>query len=237
LGPVNPDVRTAAPHHCLALCWSRLDNPAAAEQAFHAGLQEKGRHDALRLDYARFLFQQRRPVEALQCLHQSITENPQDQAAWSLGAEIALSHPECLEFARDWTGEAVRHLATHPGLLHQRAQALLFSGEVGAARNGWFQAFELERQPAFLAGLILCELVEGSVQHLPLGFAEIAATERAFLNCYRQCVLAGAKPVVVTVHRQLDQLRRVLPEAARVIAAVLRDADVEACGSSVGVSK
>jgi tetratricopeptide (TPR) repeat protein len=231
LGPVNPDVGTAAPHHCLALCRMRLDTPAAAEEAFQAGLKEQGRLGGLRLDYARFLFQQRRPVDALQCLHHSITENPQDQAAWRLGAEIALSHPECLEFARDWTGEAVRHIARHPGLLHQRALALLLSGDTGAALEVWTEAWELERQPAVLAGLILCELPTGQIQHPPQSPAELAATERAFLSCYRQCVLAGAKPIVLSVHRQLEPLRRVLPEAASVIEAVLREAETDACAS------
>jgi tetratricopeptide (TPR) repeat protein len=191
----------------------------------------------LRLDYARFLFGQRRPVEALQCLHHSITENPQDQAAWNLGAEIALSHPECLEFARDWTGEAVRQITGHSDLLHQRAQALLCSGEVAEARKAWSDALALNRQPAALAGLILCELVEGKVQHLPRGADEITATERAFVACYRQCVLAGAKSVIVSVNRQLEHLRLALPEAARIIDAVLREAEPEAYGSPTGTNK
>ena len=65
LTPINTDILTAAPSHCLALCLARLDDAAGAEKAFAAALAETGHVEEAKLDYAKFLQNQKRPVEAL----------------------------------------------------------------------------------------------------------------------------------------------------------------------------
>ena len=63
--PINREINTAAPYHCLALSLARSGDIAGAEKAFQQGLKETGHGDALRLDYARLLAGQNRPLDAL----------------------------------------------------------------------------------------------------------------------------------------------------------------------------
>jgi GT2 family glycosyltransferase/Tfp pilus assembly protein PilF/HPt (histidine-containing phosphotransfer) domain-containing protein len=110
LAPINTDILTAAPHHCLALALAKAGDAAGAEKAFQAGLAETGRTGDLKLDYAKFLGAQNRPVEALQQLNEVVQTDALNAKAWILGGETALSRPDFREFALDWTGEAIRLL-------------------------------------------------------------------------------------------------------------------------------
>ena len=74
--PGNADVFTAKPYHCLALSLARLGDGVGAERAFQEGLGQPGGLEELRLAYARFLVDQDRPVDALNRLHELVTENP-----------------------------------------------------------------------------------------------------------------------------------------------------------------
>ena len=111
LSPINRDILTAAPYHCLAVSLAAVGQTADAEKAFQAGLKELEHVDCvLRLWTTRFLFEQKRAVDALHPLNEIVTHDPHNIAAWRLGGQIALSGPEFLEFARDWSAEATCHV-------------------------------------------------------------------------------------------------------------------------------
>ena len=124
LTPINPDVHKAGPHHALAICFAQMKQNAAADEAFRAGLDADPRSRPLRLDYARFLAQQRRVLDSLHILHQLVSEDASDAEAWQFGGQIALSQPEFLAFAQDWTSEAIRSLPGNPAIAAQRNEVL-----------------------------------------------------------------------------------------------------------------
>jgi GT2 family glycosyltransferase/Tfp pilus assembly protein PilF len=220
LSPVNPEILTGAPWHCLALCHWRLGNPATADQAFEASLKEPGSRKVVRHDYARFLCDQNRPIEALQRLHEAVGEDRLDPIAWRLGGQIALSRPQFLEFACDWSEEAVRHLPEDPQIVLQRAEALLLNQQVETSHALWVKICRDRTEPACLAALILCQLLEDAPPSAELGDMDKEAVTRAFLHWYRKCVAAGAKSLIVELNQRTGELARVLPEAARILQAV-----------------
>jgi len=223
LAPVNREIKTAAPYHCLAVSLARAGDVAGADRAFQDGLKETG-HDRLQLDYARFLAEQNRPVDALKQLHDVVVQDAANSAAWQLGGQIALSRPEFLEFACDWTGEAIRNAAGDPQIPAQRAEALMLSGQTAAASDLWEQVYHRAPQPAALAALILCETVESSTPHAPEDDAGEAATSRAFIGWYKKMLAAKANGTLLRLNEQTARLSRVLPGAARLLEAALAEA-------------
>jgi Tfp pilus assembly protein PilF len=221
---VNAEIKTAAPHLCLALCLDRAGDPAGAEAAYQAGLAETGLDGSLRREYARWLAGQNRPVEALQQLHQLVTQHDQDLAAWQLGGQIALSRPQFLKFARDWTGEALRRRPEDPLLLAQRAEVLLLSEDLAGALPLWEQLWEQTAQPGALAALILCETVEALTTHAPEEGAEEAAVSRAFIQWYRKLLAVKGQKTMVRLNGQTEKLGRALPTAARMLEAAMGEA-------------
>ena len=220
---IHKDIRSAAPHHCLALCEIALGNSPAAEEAFQAALQQTGHVERVRLEYARFLFEQNRPLDALARLNEGVAANPQDTTAWQFGGRIALSKPEFLEFACDWTGEALRHLPRDNALLAQRAEALLLHQEINEAQPLWQQLVLQDPQPWTVAGLTFCQLASGSPVTAPEGHDPSALT-RALLDWYRKAVNAGAQDTIRRLNARLDDLSPLLPDAAQFLKAVLADA-------------
>jgi GT2 family glycosyltransferase/Tfp pilus assembly protein PilF len=227
LSPINTDILTAAPHHCLALSLSRLNDAAGAEKVFEAGLPLTSRAEDMRVDYARFLVAQKRPVEALQRLNEVVQQNAKHIMAWRLGGEIALSQPAYLEFARDWTAEAVRQLPEEKTVLAQRAEALLLSQEICPARPLWEQACNGSRAPQALAAIILCATVEARNAPRLQNAAEELAVSRAFLDWYRRLVAFEARNTVLQVNHRLSVLGETLPSAARVLESVREEASRE----------
>ena len=173
----------------------------------------------MRRDYARFLTAQGEPVAALEVLHAQVSERPADAAAWQLGGEIALGRAEFLEFALDWTGEAQRALPENAALLAQRAEALLFNGELEAALPLWRQV-QGERSPGPLAAAVLCAVLTGDRQ-VRIGGGEEAAVSREFVQWFRRLVARGAEGLVRRLQQQLGELGQVLPGAAGVLGGVL----------------
>lgn len=224
LAPINSDILTAAPHHCLALCQAQLGNVSAAEKAFQRGLEEPGA-GPLRLEYARFLFEQNRPLDALGCLNQAIAQQAGDPSPWRLGGQIALSQPAFLEFACDWTREAVRHLPQDPVLRLQRAEALLLSQDIATAQPLWERLWSDEPRPSTLAALIFCQLAGENATSLPSDPFGNGVTSRAFLDWYRKAVAAGARPSIERINARLERLEQALPEAARMLERVLAEAN------------
>ena len=223
--PINTDILTAAPQHCLAMNLVRLNDPKAAEKAFEAGVAEPGA-ESLRIDYAKFLASQGRPVDALHRLHEVVQADAKSPIAWRLGAEIALSKPEFLEFAADWTGEAITQLPEDPIIIAQRAEALLLSQQTKAALPLWERVCQGERPPRSLAALIICSNVEGQPVACPDNSGEEIAVSRAFVDWYKRLVASDAKDTVMTLNNRVDALRPVLPSAAALIDTVIVQAQV-----------
>jgi tetratricopeptide (TPR) repeat protein len=220
LAPINREINTAAPHHCLALCLVKSGEAAAAEKAFQDGLKETGHGDALRLEYARFLAGQNRPVDALHRLNEVVAGNALHAEAWQLGGQIALGRPEFLEFARDWTGEAIRQLPDDSIIFAQRAEALLLSQETTAALPLWNRAVNGERPPRAVAAQILCATLTSQTIEGLCDQAEEAAVSRAFVDWYRCLVAAGARDAIVSLNSRVETLRPVLPSAAGILDGV-----------------
>jgi tetratricopeptide (TPR) repeat protein len=221
LAPINREINTAAPHHCLARCLAKSGDTAAAEKAFQDGLKETGHGDALRLDYARFLAGRNRPVDALHQLNEVVAGNALHVEAWQLGGQIALSQPEFLEFARDWTSEAIRQLPEDGAIVAQRAEALLLSQQPAEALPLWSRAINGERPPRALAAQIICATAASQPVEKLRDAPEEAAVSRAFVDWYRRLVTTGARETIVHLNSRVEMLRPILPSAAGVLDGVL----------------
>jgi glycosyltransferase involved in cell wall biosynthesis/predicted Zn-dependent protease len=232
--PINKEINSAAPHHCLAMCLIQTGNAGGAETAFQEGLKASSNGEAIRLDYARFLAGQNRPVDALHRLNEVITQNPQHLVAWRLGGQIALSRPEFLEFARDWTGEAMRHVPQDPAVMAQRAETLMLSEDVPAALEIWERVWNLAPMPAVLAALIFCEALESPTTHAPQDDQEEIATSRAFIGWYRKMLAVSAQPTILRLNGQMDKLVRALPGAAKILEAAFAEASQANVAVAVG---
>jgi glycosyltransferase involved in cell wall biosynthesis len=220
LAPINTDILTAVPHHCLALSLMKAGEVAEAEKAFQAGLAENNPAE-VKLDYAKFLAGQNRPVEALQQLNELVAADSRNAAVWRLGGEIALGRPEFLEFARDWTGEAIRQLPEDGVIVAQRAEALLLSQQTTEALPLWSRAINGQRPPRALAAQIICATAASQPMEKLRDAPEEAAVSRAFVDWYRRLVTSGARETIVHLNSRVELLRPILPSAAGVLDGVL----------------
>jgi len=209
MSPVNVDILKAAPNHCLALCLCALGRTAAAAEAFAAALADEPSSLRAGIDFARFQAGQGRPLEALKLLNSLAAEHPGEPSVWKLGGEISLSRPEFLEFARDWTGEAAKQLPEHRGLMSQRAEALLLTGDTEGALPLWRRA-ESPHPGRQAAAVVLCELLtDGCRRHFPA--AEETAVSRELVKWYRQLIAAGAHSTVRQLDGRMEEARAVAP--------------------------
>ena len=224
LTPINTDILTAAPAHCLALCLARLGDPAAAEKAFVAALAETGHAAAAKLDYAQFLLNQDRHVDALHQLHSLVEADSRHLAAWRLGGETALGRPEFLEFALDWTAEAFKALPENPVIAAQRAEALLLNRQPSGALPLWEKIWSSEHEPRTLAAVILCEVATDQPAHAPNVGEDERATSLAFVEWYQKLIAARAKPLLEEINARVDALSQTLPTAAEMLQAALTEA-------------
>jgi tetratricopeptide (TPR) repeat protein len=231
LSPINKDILTAAPLHCLAVCLARLGENAEAEKAFIAGLKELDHVDALRLDYARFLTEQKRPVDALHELNDIATRDVHNLAAWRLGGQIALSDAGFLEFARDWTSEAMRHVPEDSIVIAQRAEALMLSEDTAGARGLWEKLWNSERKPQVLAALILCETAAGAITHKPDDNKDEIAASRAYVEWYRKLLAVRAQKTVARLMEHTNAVNESLPSAAKIVGAAIAEVGKETIGA------
>jgi len=223
LTPINTDVLTAAPQHCLALCLAALGDPPAAEKAFVAAIAGSGRVEAAKLDYATFLHHANRPGDALRQLRDVTTAHPRQFAAWRQGGEIALSRPELAACALEWTTAAFTALPENPVIAAQRAEALLLNRQPAEAAGLWASLWRSEHDPRILAALILCQCAAG--RPLPeIQGPDEPATSRAFVAWYQKLIAAGAKPVLQEINARLEPLAHSLPSAARMLRSALSEA-------------
>ena len=114
--PRNPEIFKAGPAHCLALCQASLQQSTDAADSFRAAIAADPKARAPRSDFARFLAEDGKPVDALKLLNELISENAADPEVWRMGGQIALSKPEFRSFACDWTGKRSNTSATNQRL-------------------------------------------------------------------------------------------------------------------------
>ena len=163
----------------------------------------------MRLDFAKFHFQQGRPLEALKLANELVAENCQDIQAWRLGGQIALSQPEFLEFAQDWTGEAIKHFPEDSAILLQRAEALTLNQQAALALPLWTRA-HFPNSARHLAALTLCEVLAGECRrHFTPADRRLVSQE--FLKWYRHLIKCKAHSLVNQVNEKLDDLRPSCP--------------------------
>ncbi len=209
LSPVHKEILKAAPHHCLALALAALKQTAEAEQAFHAALADEPQSRLVRFDFARFQVERNQPLEALKLLNQLVSEDPKEARVWQFGAQIAIGHPDFMEFARDWTGEAFKHCPQDPIIILQRAEALLLTQEVEQALPLWIKAHS-PTSARHLAALVLCEcLTVGCQRNFPPADERMVSQE--FQKWYRQLIKSGANSLVYQLNESMEKVRLVLP--------------------------
>jgi len=224
LSPVYEEILKGEPHHCLAIALVALGQEAEAEQAFREALSQDVRSRPIRFDFARFLFSRRRPVEALKLLNELVSENGHDVQAWRLGGQIALCQPEFLEFARNWTGEAVKHSPEDSAILLQRAEALTLNQQPELALPLWTRAHSPD-SARHLAALTLCEVLAGECRR-DFKPATEKLVSQEFLKWYRQLIKFKAHSLVYQVNEKLDEFRAILPGAAGVLDAAMKQAEM-----------
>jgi GT2 family glycosyltransferase/glycosyltransferase involved in cell wall biosynthesis len=223
LSPINTDIHTAAPNHCLALSLVQLGDKIGAAKAFEAALTEKGRVEDVKLDYAKFLARQN-PVDALHKLHEIVAQNAANAAAWRFGGELALQRAEYLEFACDWTSEAIRCLPDDPVILAQRAEVLLLSEQTAAAKPLWERVCNGARPPHALAAIILCAAAESEPMPETRDSTEETAASKAFLGWYQRLIGAGARETILLLNSRVDELKESLPTAAQLLSIAMEEA-------------
>jgi tetratricopeptide (TPR) repeat protein len=220
LSPVLAEVRKAGPRHCLALCQQRLNRPEAAAKSFEEALGEDATSRPLRFDYASFLAKQNRPVEALQLLQGMISGTQDDLAVWIGGARIGLHFAALNEFVAEWTGEAIKFFPDEELVRLFRAEALLYNQRLEESLAIWRQMPALG--PRHQAAQLLCEILVGH------GEVKIAvpseAVEREFLKLYRALVERGASNAIHQLHAKIDEIKTVLPGAAKILEQVMLEA-------------
>jgi GT2 family glycosyltransferase/glycosyltransferase involved in cell wall biosynthesis/Tfp pilus assembly protein PilF len=224
LSPIHPDILKSGPHHCLAVSLAGLGQDAEAEQAFRDALGQDPKSRAVRSDFAVFLFRRERSLDALKLLHELVAEDSKDISAWRLGGEMALSQPQFLGFAQDWTSEAVKHYPDDPAILLQRAEALMLNQQTALALPLWTRA-HFAQSAQHLAALTLCETLEGGCQRrFPAANERLVSQE--FLKWYRRLIKFKANSTVNSINQKLDELQPVLPTAVGLLGAAMKKAEI-----------
>ena len=223
LTPINTKILKSGPHHCLALCLAELKEFKRADQAFHAAVEAEPGARTVSFDYARFLADSGQEVEALKWLHQMMAEDASEIRVWQLGARVALGKPEFLEFACDWTGEAVKLHPAQPALAEARGQALFLSGRAEEALAFWRQS-DTGANPLSRAALILCEALAGlPSQTVP---PEIAPrVNQEVVLWYRRLLAVNAEKTVLLLNQRMNVLRLVVPAAVQMLQAAITEAN------------
>lgn len=219
LTPVRADVMRGAPTHCLGNALRHLGENDAAAEAYRQALQDEPQSEGARMDFAVLEAQRGKTVEALTLLNEVIGLNPRHAKAWEVGGIVALRQPATIEFAVDWTGEALRNLPDLPILRRQRAEALLLGGLGAEAVDLWAEQ-KPASDPVNLGALTLCRmLAEQPLPEVPPS-AEVAVSQE-FLRRYRQLIDHNAESSVLRINEGLARLGNVLPSAAKLLQGVV----------------
>ncbi len=223
LTPIHSDIHKAMPSLCLAHSLQQLGRGPEAIKAYEQALHDEPEAESARVDYATFLAEQGQIVAALTVLHQGVQHDPRQTRVWEAGGRLALRQRETLEFALDWTDEAIRTLPDEPSLRRQRAETLLLHGQVHEALTLWGDPSP-SADAAGTCGKMLCEIFAGlPVAGLPV--EQERAVSDDLIRRYRQAIHLGLADWVRSLHEHVRVLRPVLPSAARLIEQVLAESD------------
>jgi hypothetical protein len=170
-------------------------------------------------------------VDALHELNDIATRDVHNLAAWRLGGQIALSDAGFLEFARDWTSEAMRHVPEDSIVIAQRAEALMLSEDTAGARGLWEKLWNSERKPQVLAALILCETAAGAITHKPDDNKDEIAASRAYVEWYRKLLAVRAQKTVARLMEHTNAVNESLPSAAKIVGAAIAEVGKETIGA------
>ena len=225
LTPIHQDIRSATPAHCLAHALRKLGRKAEAKTAFEQALQDDPLNESARVEFAAFHAEEGQIVPALTLLNAGIQQNPKQAKVWEAGGALSLRQRDTLEFALDWSSEALKHLPDHPTLQRQRAETLLLNGHVHEALPLWSEVSR-SNDAASSCGLILCRLFAGESQSALPPDREVAVSQD-LIRRYRQSVEMGLDGWVNALHQRVDTLRQTLPSAARLIDQVVAESGPE----------
>ena len=218
---VNKGALSSTPYHCLALALASLGRRAEASDVCLKALEQFDNEPTLHLFRARLIYQEGRAVEALKAISGLIGRWPDNQDAWALGGEIALSHPQLYQFGNDWTSEAFRLHSANARITAQRAEILLLS-------NNPNDALKLPRPPAealdarSLAALVFCEILSGAAPPTPIEPAMEQKVSGSLIDLYRRLIAGNAPQPVNQLNASLDQLAMALPTAAGMLKQAIR---------------
>jgi len=224
LTPAFPEIHGPELPRALALSLKCLRRHEEAERVLRTAISEHPADAHLVVSLAQVLADQDRAVQAFELLHPALARFSANPVVWATGGRIALSRPEYLEFACDWTGEAVKHCPGVPELAALRGEALLLSGDPAGALGWWLKA-EAKARPECRAARIICEL---SLDPLELGEHRLngsgEAVAREFLRWYQRLAEFHCQEPLLKVNQRLAQLRGVLPQAAEALEAAMSEA-------------
>jgi FkbM family methyltransferase len=225
LTPIHHDIRSATPAHCLAHALRKLGRKAEARKAFEQALQDDPLNEAARVEFAAFQAEEGQIIPALTLLHEGIQQNPKQAKVWESGGALSLRQRDTLEFALDWSSEALKHLPDNPNLQRQRAETLLLNGHVHEALPLWSEVSRTN-DAASSSALILCRLFAGEPLSALPPDREVAVSQD-LIRRYRQSVELGLDGWVQALHQRIGTLRQALPSAARLIDQVVAESGPE----------
>jgi tetratricopeptide (TPR) repeat protein len=222
LTPPCAGVMTAGPHHLLAECLIGVGQKEEAEKEFAAALEQDPKGGGIIHDYAYFLHAQNRSLEALQLLHGAITKDINEERIWQLGGYISNSKPDFLEFALDWTAEALKFHPEHNAINGFRGESLLKAGRLDEALP-FLERKDQASTPTGQAAIIMCQLATRESISLVVPPDQDAVLSREFLGWYRRLLATNAKEAIQAVNARLDLLKQKLPTAAAVLKEALKN--------------
>jgi tetratricopeptide (TPR) repeat protein len=200
-----------------------LGQKPEAEKVFREALEEDPKSRPVRFDFAKFLFEHDRPLDALKLANEMVAENGEDTQVWQFGGQVALSQPQLVEFAQAWTGEAVKFCPDESPILLQRAEALLLGQEIERALPLWAQAHS-PKSAWHLAALVLCEVLSSETRRAFPPAVEKSVSQE-FLKWYRHLIKFKARSVIQLINQKLEEFNEVLPTAALMLGAAMKRAD------------
>ena len=207
--------QSATSAHCMAHALRKLGRKVEAKNAYEQALHDDPLNESARVEFAVFEAEEGQIVPALTLLHAGIQLNPMQARVWETGGALSLRQRDTLEFALDWSGEALKHLPDHPTLQRQRAEILLLNGHAHEALPLWCE-MSRPNDADSSSGLILCRLFAGESQSAVPPDREMAVSQD-LIRRYRQSVEMGLDGWVHALHQRVDTLRKTLPSAARFI--------------------
>lgn len=214
---VNRATLSPAPFHCLALCLARLGRKSEAVDVCTQALQQFQDEPALHVFRARLLHETGQSIDAIKALAALVEKQPGSVEAWTLGGEIALSHPQLYDFAADWIAEALRLHHANTKILAQRMEVLLLSNDTTSAA-ALTVASTADLDLHSLAVVVFCQTLSGRSGQ---PCANEQAASAAFIDLYRKLIDANAARSVSALNASLDCLAQHLPTAARILREVL----------------